>query len=84
MPFKGIVKILYKNQCIYLYIQTPTNRLAKKLNELIKTYIPSKYWLSNINDFIGILRSTRPDGPIASIDVKLIHECSSRNNNRNN
>ena len=36
-------------------IPTPTHRLAKKLNELIKIYVPAKYSLSNTNDFIDNL-----------------------------
>ena len=47
-------------------------KLAKKLNNLIKPYIPSDYSLISTDDFIDLLRSTRPDGLIASLDVESL------------
>ena len=64
--------------CLYIYkptnlvIPTPTYKLAKKLNDLIKPYIPSDYSLKSTDDFIDLLRSTRPDGLIASLDVESL------------
>ena len=42
-------------------IPTPSYKLAKKLNDFIRPYIPSDYSLKSTDEFIDLLRSTRPE-----------------------
>ena len=51
---------------------TPCYKLAKRLNELLKPFIPAKYSLSSVDEFIDILRTTNPTGQLASIDVESL------------
>ena len=50
---------------ILLQIPTPSNFIAKKLNELIKPYILSTYSLKSTKEFIEIIRANRPQDMIA-------------------
>ena len=51
---------------------TPTYKLAKTLNNLITPFIPNQYSLRSTNDFIDILRTSNPQGIIASLDVESL------------
>ena len=62
----------YPLRPIISQITTPTYKLAKKLNDIIKPYIPSKYSLTSTNDFIDILQSNEYIGNIASLDVESL------------
>ena len=53
-------------------IPTPTYSLAKKLNHLISPYIPSTYSLRSTDEFIDILRSSKPKGIMASLDAESL------------
>jgi hypothetical protein len=53
-------------------IPTPTYHLAKKLNELLTPYTPSKFSLQSSADFLELIKSTQPDGIIASLDVESL------------
>ena len=53
-------------------IPTPTYSMAKKLNELIKPYIPATYSLKSTKEFIDIITANRPEGMIASLDVSSL------------
>ena len=51
---------------------TSTYKLAKRLNGLLKPYIPSKYSINSSDEFLDLLRAKRPEGEIASIDVESL------------
>ncbi|XP_069177616.1 uncharacterized protein [Procambarus clarkii] len=53
-------------------IPTPTYHLAKRLNELLTQYTPSNYSLQSSADFLEIIKTTQPDGIIASLDVESL------------
>ena len=53
-------------------VNTPTYKLAKRLNQLLKPYIPGKYLLNSVDEFLDILRGKKPDGSLASIDVESL------------
>ena len=53
-------------------IPTPTHNIAKQLNNLINPYLPGKYIINSTDEFLTILRSTIPDGIIASLDVESL------------
>ena len=53
-------------------VTTPTYTTAKKLDELIKPYIPAEYMLKSRDEFIDILQTTRPKGPPSSLDVESL------------
>ena len=50
-------------------IPTPTHSVAKELNNIISPYLPAKYILKSTDDFLNIVRTERPQGTIASLDV---------------
>ena len=49
---------------------TATYKLAKRLNQLLKPYIPSKYSINSSEEFLDLIRTKKPQGQIASIDVE--------------
>ena len=51
---------------------TSTYKLAKRLNQLLKRYVPSKYSISSTDEFLDLLRIKKPQGEIASIDVQSL------------
>ena len=53
-------------------IPSPTYRLAKQLNTLLSPYIPSKYRVKSSPEFLHAVRSTTPEGTIASLDVESL------------
>ena len=53
-------------------IPTPTYRLAKRLNELLQPYIPTGCSLRSVDEFLDILRTNKPKGILASIDVESL------------
>ncbi|XP_076029100.1 uncharacterized protein LOC143017947 [Oratosquilla oratoria] len=55
-----------------LKVTTPTYRLAKQINSIITPYIPKKYSLRSIDEFLDILHSTKPQGIMASLDVQSL------------
>ena len=57
---------------IVSHVSTPTYKLAKRLNQLLKPYIPSKFCVNSVAEFLDILRAKRPEGILASIDVESL------------
>ena len=53
-------------------IPTPTYKLAKQLNSILTPYIPAKYRVKSSTEFLNIVRSARPNGAIASLDVESL------------
>ena len=53
-------------------IHTPTYRLAKRLNTLLKPYVPAQHSIESVEEFLDILRAKRPQGDLASIDVESL------------
>ena len=53
-------------------VTTPTYTTAKKLDELIKPYIPAEYMLKSRDEFLDILQTTQPKGPPSSLDVESL------------
>ena len=51
---------------------TPTYKLAKKLNQLLKPYVPSGFSINSTDEFLDILRIKKPQGELASIDVESL------------
>ena len=51
---------------------TSTYRLAKRLNDLLKPYLPSKYSINSSDEFLDLLRIKKPQGEVASIDVESL------------
>ena len=51
---------------------TATYKLAKRLNQLLKPYVPSKYSIGSTEEFLDLLRIKKPEGQIASIDVESL------------
>ena len=51
---------------------TSTYKLAKKLNNILKPYLPSKYCINSSDEFLDLLRIKKPQGEIASIDVESL------------
>ena len=50
-------------------VSTPTYQTSKQLDTIIKPYIPKKYSLNSRDEFIDLLKSSRPKGQLASLDV---------------
>ena len=53
-------------------VNTPTYRLAKRLNTILKPYIPTQHCIDSVDEFIDILRTKNPEGELASIDVESL------------
>ena len=53
-------------------IPSPTYKIAKHLNALLSPYIPSQYRVQSSTDFLRTVRSTTPEGTIASLDVESL------------
>ena len=53
-------------------IPTPTYTLAKKLNNLLTPYVPTKYSLRSSKEFIDLLQHKSSTGLIASLDVESL------------
>ena len=51
---------------------TPTYEIAKRLNEIITPYIPSKYMIKSTHEFIEIVREFEGKGTLASLDVESL------------
>ena len=68
----GTVKIYKQNnplRPIISQIPTSTHQLAKQVNAIIGDYLPAKYQISSTDDFLSIIRATRPSGIVASLEV---------------
>lgn len=50
----------------------PTYAIAKELNSIISKYLPAKYLLKSTDEFLDVLRSTQPNGLLASLDVESL------------
>ena len=50
-------------------IPSPTYHLAKTLNALISPYIPTTHSIRSAEDLVDILKTNRPKGVLASLDV---------------
>lgn len=53
-------------------VTTPTYKLAKQINQIITPYMPTKFSLKSTDEFIDILRTTKPEGILASLDVESL------------
>ena len=53
-------------------VSTPTYKLAKKLNDILQPYVPTGHSIKSIEEFVDILRTNRPSGMLASIDVESL------------
>ena len=53
-------------------IPTPTYRVAKQLNAIISPYIPTEHSVQSTDEFVDILRSQKPKGALASLDVESL------------
>ena len=53
-------------------VTTPIYHTAKQLNSIITPYLPAKYQINSTDDFLQILRATRPRGVLASLDVESL------------
>ena len=53
-------------------VSTPTYQTSKQLDAIIKPYIPKTYSLNSRDEFIDLLKSSRPDGQLASLDVSSL------------
>jgi len=53
-------------------VSTATYKLAKRLNQILKPYVPGKYCINSVDEFLDILRAKRPSGILASIDVESL------------
>ena len=66
----------YKNgnpvRPIISQIPTPTYGVAKQLNRLITPYLPNRYMINSTDEFLSILKTTTPDGLIASLDAESL------------
>ena len=51
---------------------TPTYEIAKKLNEIITPYIPSKYMIKSTHEFIKIVRQFEGKGTLVSLYVESL------------
>ena len=52
---------------------TPTYEVAKKLNEIISPYLPSKYLIKSTAEFIDLLQNyDSPQGYLTSLDVESL------------
>ena len=51
---------------------TSTYKLAKRLNQLLKPFVPAKYSISSTDEFLDLLRIKKPQGELASIDVESL------------
>ena len=71
----GNVKIHKENKPlrpIISQIPSPLYNLSKRLNTILKPFIPAKYSLESTEEFIDILRVKKPTGLLASIDVESL------------
>jgi hypothetical protein len=50
-------------------VTSPIYKTAKELDAIIKPYIPKQFSLKSKDDFLEIIRATRPSGLLASLDV---------------
>ena len=53
-------------------VTTPTYKLAKRLNDMLQPYVPAGYSIRSVDEFVDILRTSRPSGMLASIDVESL------------
>lgn len=53
-------------------VTTPTYETAKRLDNIIKPYIPATYMLKSRDEFISIIQTTKPDNPPSSLDVESL------------
>ena len=53
-------------------VPTPTYELAKELNKVIQPYIPVASTLQSTDEFVDLLKCTKPQGILASLDVESL------------
>ena len=53
-------------------VTTPTYKMAKSLNEIIKPYCPRNFAIKSTNEFIDIIKPNISKGIIASLDVNSL------------
>ncbi|XP_076033080.1 uncharacterized protein LOC143020534 [Oratosquilla oratoria] len=57
---------------IIAQVTTPTYHVAKKLNQLLTTYVPTGRSVSSATEFINLLRTAPPCHDIASLDAESL------------
>ena len=78
MFYSEFVKI-HKNQVdpplriIVSQISTPGYSISKKLDGIIKKYMPAKYLISSTEEFIEIVNKLKPEGTMGSLDVESLY-----------
>ena len=50
-------------------IPLPTYNLAKQLNSILISYVPDTYSLKSPSEFVDLIRTRKPNGMLASLDV---------------
>ena len=71
----GTVKIHKPNnplRPIISQINTPTHKIAKQLDNIIKQYTPEKYSIRSSEEFLEILEETKEVGNISTLDVESL------------
>jgi hypothetical protein len=69
---------IHKNQIdpplrpIISQIPTPTYEVAKAINKLIVPFMPAQYLLNSTDEFVQLIRSKKPSGIVASLDVESL------------
>ena len=53
-------------------LSTPTYSLAKSLNALLSPYVPKTFTLESSQDFVTLLKTSRPSGMLASLDAESL------------
>ena len=53
-------------------IPTPSYKIAKRLNEILTPYVPSKYCLKSSSEFIEFIKDAPTNGIMASMDVESL------------
>ena len=61
-----------KLRLITSQIPTPTYKLSKQLDKLIKKYLPQGYMLKSSSEFVEMLQSQQHDGIMYSLDVEAL------------
>ena len=55
-------------------IPSPTYNIAKTLNKLITPFSPTNYSLKDTDELLDLIKTTRPIGILAPLDVESLHQ----------
>jgi len=53
-------------------IPTPIHEVGKQLNRIITPYLPAKYQINSTDEFLQILKASKPTGMMASLDAESL------------